>query len=146
MIRDVLTGIKSLYTTWKTANPTKALAIAGGLFFVRAPQGTTGDYVTYQMLDGGLPDNDMSSKVETIPIRFDVWVEDSTGRYDEATALEIAEQITDVYDYASVPVASGETTTGYCYRCDRQNKPNIVPDPDGGWHCWVDYILKVQEA
>jgi hypothetical protein len=146
MIRDVLTGIKSLHTTWKTANPTKALAVAGGLFFVRAPQGTDGDYVTFQKLLGGSPDNDMSSKAETIPIRFDVWVEDQSGRYDEALALEIAEQITDVYDNATVPVVSGETTTGYCYQCERQNSPECVPDPDGGWHSWVDYILKVQEA
>lgn len=146
MITNIITGIKSLHTTYRTANATKALAIAGGLFFVRAPQNTAGDYVTFQLLDGGAPDDDMSSKVETVPIRFDIWVEDKSGRYDEATALEIAEQLMGVYDDAAVPVVSGATTTGYCYRCDRQNKPNIVPDPDGGWHCWIDYILKVQEA
>lgn len=146
MIRDILTGIVSLHTAWKSANTTKALAKAGGLFFVQAPQGTTGDYVTFQKLPGGEPDNDMSSKAETVFIRFDAWVADVDGRFDEALAIEIAEQITDIYDNAEVPVVSGETATGTCYRCDRQNSPDVVKDPDGGWHSWVDYILKVQEA
>ena len=146
MIRAVIAGIKSAYTTYKAANPTKALALVTGFYFMQAPQGATGDYVVFRLLPGGKPDPDMSATVEVIPVQFDIFAVDKSGRHNSTYALEVAEQLITVYDDTAIAVVSGATTLGTTYRCDRQTKPNIEPDPDGGWHCWVDYILQVQEV
>lgn len=129
MMRDILEGFCSHYSD----SPLPALV--EGLFFVRAPQDTTGIYATYSLVTSTL-DETMSDRAEVPLIQLSIWGDEEFP--DDL--LSTAALFCLWYDDAPIDIAGGTTV-----RCDRQSF-NLLPDPDGGWQVQIDYQLMVQEA
>lgn len=138
MIETILTAILARY------NETFLPALVEGMWYLRAPQGTQGDYITFSIVSAQ-QECDMSSRLEDVVIQISVWGGSNLNATTPALATEsplvtigIAEFVMEFFDDCELSIPDGTLV-----RIDRQSH-NLIPDPDGGWQYQIDYRLQVQ--
>lgn len=110
-----------------------------GIYYDKAPEKTTGTFITYS-----IPDNEEGQTMGSSPARwqdivvtFDIFDNNRSPK----TVFTIGDQLRSLFNVSqplgsSVPLCTTATRTSY----------NPVKDPDGGWHLSIDYVFTTEDS
>jgi hypothetical protein len=129
--------IEAIVTRYASTDGASLRGSVNGLFPYVAPAKTATPYITYSVPTSG-DESFMGATqkvITTFRVQFSIWDSSPSPK----TAMEIAEKVISLYDFARLSV------TGYCSIVCRRVFENLLRDPNKGWQYVLQYEIQVQK-
>ena len=125
--------LTAIFARFNAAEGEALRALVVGMYFSKAPQGTTGKYITVSYPGGSVDSVMPNADHDLFNITFSIWDTASTP----ADVLLISDALCALYD--NVILTLSTKTVVYANRI----AGNLVEDPDKGWAKHVQYEYRV---